>query len=360
MWKNSCFHKLASYSPPKWATNLSFVPKDIVKLAMVPTPITSWNIPLLPKEMKLFVKRDDMTGNTLSGNKVRKLEFLLGKALKDECKAIITCGGIQSNHCRATSIAARELGMNSYLFLRSNKLDDTFNNYQGNLFLDLFSGCKVSFIPKKMQYNKGIKQMQEDLANHLWETHKQKAACIPIGGSNLIGFFGYVEAWNEMLKQGICENVDDVVVTCGSGGTVSALSIANYLTGSKLKIHGFPVCDDKNYFYNHIKETLAGLGLNDIHPESIVDIIDGYKGSGYGETTKEDLRFIQTVSASTGIFCDPTYTWKALKGLINEFRNNRERFKGNRILFIHTGGIFSLYDDKMSSFLGNNFADQIF
>ncbi|KAJ7384339.1 hypothetical protein OS493_022452 [Desmophyllum pertusum] len=92
-------------------------------LAQRNTPIHPWNIPNLPKEFSLFIKRDDLTGSTLSGNKIRKLEFLLADALDKKCDTILTCGGIQSNHCRSTAVAARQLGLNCYLFLRNPSTD---------------------------------------------------------------------------------------------------------------------------------------------------------------------------------------------------------------------------------------------
>ena len=106
--------KLEQYTPPEWAARLSSVPDQVVRLAMRPTPVEKWNLP----SADIWIKRDDLTGCALSGNKIRKLEFLLAEALSTGCDAVITCGGIQSNHCRATAMAARSLGMQPVLFLR--------------------------------------------------------------------------------------------------------------------------------------------------------------------------------------------------------------------------------------------------
>ncbi|XP_015748744.1 PREDICTED: bifunctional D-cysteine desulfhydrase/1-aminocyclopropane-1-carboxylate deaminase, mitochondrial-like [Acropora digitifera] len=112
---------LQKYKPPKWAASLKDIPQHFVQLAQRNTPIHPWDLSQLPKGFSLYIKRDDLTGNALSGNKVRKLDFLLADALYKNCDTIFTCGGLQSNHCRATAVASRQLGLSCYLFLRSPK-----------------------------------------------------------------------------------------------------------------------------------------------------------------------------------------------------------------------------------------------
>lgn len=358
MWATTPFKKVAKYVPPSWAKDLAFKPKHRVKLAMLPTPIHEWNIPFASAGLKLFVKRDDMTGNTMSGNKVRKLEFLLAKALQDNCKAVITCGGVQSNHCRATAAAARELGMDCHLFLRAESSGIEHLESPGNLLIDLFCGSQLYFIPKRTQYKEGIKPRQQSLADQLLKDKGHKSLSIPVGGSSVLGLFGYIEAWQEMVEQKILEQFDDVFVTCGSGGSAAGLAISNYLTGSKVKLHAVSVSDNKTYFHSHIDSMLKSIGLQELNSEDLIDIIDGYKGSGYGETTSKDIEKIKLISSTTGIICDPVYTWKGLNGLLSEFETNRQRFKGERVLFIHTGGVFSIYDGNMKECLKNCFEKQ--
>ena len=114
-----------------------------------------------------------------------------------------------------------------------------------------------------------------------------------------------------------------------------------------MKINGTAVCDDAKYFHGHVNEMIGALGLEGIKSEDIADIIEGYKGAGYGTSTEEDHNLYKTIASGTGIFCDPVYTGKGVKGLISEVNSNPGRFQGNRILFIHTGGIFGLYDGRM-------------
>ncbi|KAJ7384335.1 hypothetical protein OS493_022446 [Desmophyllum pertusum] len=135
-------------------------------LAQRNTPIHPWNIPNLPKEFSLFIKRDDLTGSTLSGNKIRKLEFLLADALDKKCDTIFTCGGIQSNHCRSTAVAARQLGLNCYLFLRNLNRQTTDIGCKGNLLLNRMVGSHVIVVPQ-LQYKSGLKQMMEKMSEKL-------------------------------------------------------------------------------------------------------------------------------------------------------------------------------------------------
>jgi len=339
--------QLHRYKPPEWAKSLKNIPQHFVQLAQRNTPIHPWHLPNLPNEFSLSIKRDDLTGSTLSGNKVRKLEFLLADALNKKCDTIFTCGGIQSNHCRTTAVAARQLGLNCYLFLRSpDKTTDI--GCKGNLLLNRMVGSQIIVVPQ-LQYKSGLKQMMEKMAEKLRQ-QGSSAYLIEIGGSSYTGMFGYLTAFQEMMEQNVLENFDDIVVTVGSGGTASGIAIANYLTGSQLKCHAVNVSDNAAYFYNKINEDLKTGGL-DVQAEDIIDIIDGYKGRGYALSTQEELESIIEISSSTGIFVDPVYNIKPVRGMLTEMKNNPGRFKGRRILYIHTGGVFGLYDGRMDSLI---------
>ncbi|XP_073256234.1 uncharacterized protein [Porites lutea] len=339
--------QLRSYEAPKWASSLKDIPQFFVQLAQRNTPIHPWNISNLPEGFSLSIKRDDLTGSTLSGNKVRKLEFLLADALNKKCDTIFTCGGVQSNHCRATAVAARQLGLDCYLFLRSSE-QSTDIGCKGNLFLNKMVGSRIIVVPK-LQYKSGLKQMMEKMAEKL-KQQGSSAYLIEIGGSSYTGMFGYLTAFQEMIQQNVLEDYDDIVVTIGSGGTASGIAIGNYLTGSKLKCHAVNVSDNAAYFYNKINEDLRSGGI-DVKAEDIIDIIDGYKGGGYGVSTEHELENIIKISRTTGILVDPVYNIKAIRGMLTEMKNNPGRFKGKRVLYIHTGGVFGLYDGRMDSLI---------
>lgn len=331
---------------------MSSIPSHFVKLGHLNTPIEKWKLRNIPNEFKVDIKRDDMTGSTLSGNKVRKLEFLLADAIKKGCKHVITCGSIQSNFARSTAVASAQLGLNCHLFLRSTELDSSNLQIDGNVLVEKLCGANIYLIPKSSQYENDIKPKMERLALQIREQKRETSYLIPVGGSDIVGLYGYITAFDEMVSQGLLEQYDDIVFACGSGGTAAGLAIANYLNQSTIKIHAVTVCDNKKYFTDHINATLDAVGLGDcVSADQIVNIIDGYKGLGYGLSTPEELEFIQAVSRDTGIILDPCYSGKAAYGLTKELQSNHHTFQGNRILFIHTGGIFSLFDGKMGTFL---------
>ncbi|CAH3107203.1 unnamed protein product [Porites lobata] len=344
--KNSLTH-LHPYKPPKWASSLKDIPQYFVKLAQRNTPIHRWHIPNLPEGFSLSIKRDDLTGSTLSGNKVRKLEFLLADALNKKCDTILTCGGTQSNHCRATALAAKQLGLDCYLFLRSSE-KSTDIGCNGNLLLSKMAGSNIIVVPN-IRYRPGLKKMIEKMAENL----KQQGSSpyiIEIGASSYTGMFGYLTAFQEMIEQNVLEDYDDIVVTAGTGGTAADIAIANYLTGSKLKCHAVNVADNAVYYYDIINKDLRAVGI-DVQAEEIIDVIDGYKGKGYAVSTQHELENIIEISRTTGVLVDPVYNIKAIRGMLTEMKNNPGRFKGKRILYVHTGGVFDLYDGKIASLM---------
>ncbi|XP_060082861.1 uncharacterized protein LOC132562149 [Ylistrum balloti] len=341
--------KLLPYVCPKWAQQLHHVPKYQIKLANPGTPIHKWSLPGVPSKFEVSIKRDDMTGSTLSGNKVRKLEFLMADAVARKCGHVITCGGVQSNHCRATAVAARQLHLHPHLLLRTDTQDPAEIGVEGNLFLDRLCSAEIYVVPKKCPYETELKPRMEKLANILKEKTGEDVYLVPVGGSNSVGLFGYITVFEEMISQGLFDQFDDVVFACGSGGTAAGLAISNHLTGSHIKCHAIIVCDDKAYFTDHINQTLCDVGLDTVHCQDILDIIEGHKGRGYGLSTEDELEFIMKVSQQTGIMLDPVYSGKAARGLVEELCNNPDRFQGNRILFIHTGGVFGMYDGRLNS-----------
>ncbi|XP_019620388.1 PREDICTED: bifunctional D-cysteine desulfhydrase/1-aminocyclopropane-1-carboxylate deaminase, mitochondrial-like isoform X1 [Branchiostoma belcheri] len=357
---------LVPYAPPAWAAKLRGVPKYRLQLGQLNTPIQRWRLPDLPEGVEVFIKRDDMTGSTLSGNKVRKLEFLMADAIDRGCGAIITCGGVQSNHCRATAVAARQLGLDIHLMLRSDVQDflpiangvpdwsaknPSEVGCEGNLLQDRLMGANVYLVQRTEWYEEKLLPRMQRLAQRIKETSGKESYLIPVGGSNQVGLFGYITAFQELIEQGVLERFDDLVLTVGSGGTTCGLCVANYLTGSKIRIHAVAICDDAAYFHRHINAALQEIGLTDVRSEDIVDIIEGYKGRGYALSTKKELEFVANVAHTSGIILDPVYTGKATMGMLNELRTNHSRFQGNRILFLHTGGIFGLYDGRMNTVL---------
>ena len=151
--------------------------------------------------------------------------------------------------------------------------------------------------------------------------------------------------WEEIYLQGEESHcgITDVVVACGSGGTVAGLALGAALSGSPVKIHAVNVNRDAQYFYSQIDGILRDVGASQ-KAENILDVMDGYVGEGYAVSTDEELRQIAGIASSTGIILDPVYTGKAFRGMMTELERNPSRFRGRRLLFVHTGGLLGLYE----------------
>ncbi|SHJ23793.1 D-cysteine desulfhydrase [Dethiosulfatibacter aminovorans DSM 17477] len=296
----------------------------------------------------IYIKRDDQTGMEYSGNKVRKLEYTVMEALESGADYLITCGGIQSNHARATAAVAARLGLKSYLVLR----DKGEKHLEGNCFLDRMLGAEIKFITAE-EYSSSRMEIMAEIKKKLDEKG-HKAYIIPEGASNGIGTFGYFNAMNEILEQEKEMEIkfDAVVTAVGSGGTYAGLFYANRIAGNDADVFGFNVCDDDEYFKNAVdkilKESFQYTDEPVDYSKDDIKIIDGYVGEGYALSRAEELDFILEFSKEEGIILDPVYTGKAMYGLYNEIKKGTfDRYEN--ILFIHTGGLYGLFP-KMEQF----------
>ncbi|KAL6319601.1 hypothetical protein AAG906_020678 [Vitis piasezkii] len=313
------------YAPPSWASHLSPIPSHVFSLAHVPTPIHKWNLPNLPKNTQLWIKRDDLSGMQMSGNKVRKLEFLMADAVAQGSDCIITIGGIQSNHCRATAVAAKYLNLDCYLILRTSKvLVDKDPGLTGNLLVERLIGAQIELVSKEEYAKLGSVTLTNLLKERLLKEGRRPYV-IPVGGSNSLG-------------------------TCGA--TIAGLSLGSSLSKLNTKVHAFSVCDDPDYFYDYVQGLLDGLQAG-VRSHDIVDIQNA-KGLGYAINTTEELNFLKEVAISTGVVLDPVYSGKAAYGMIKDMAENPSKWEGRNILFIHTGGLLGLYDkvEQMGSLVG--------
>ena len=310
-----------------------------IRLANLPTKIEK--LDRLSHELgkNIYIKRDDQTGTEISGNKIRKLEFSVGEALENNCDYLITCGGIQSNHARATAAVAAKLGLGSYLVLRGDEKEEA----EGNLFLDKMLGANIRFVTSE-EYKNHRTKIMEGIRIQL-EEEGHKAYIIPEGASNGIGSLGYVNAMEEILEQekqlGI--KFDAIVVAVGSGGTYAGLYYGNYIRDNPAKIYGVNVCNNKEHFQevvgNLLEEITPYTGKQIVVDKEEINIIDGYQGLGYALSQTEEIQFIHHFAKLEGIILDPVYTGKAMYGLFNEINKGSFNMHEN-ILFIHTGGIF--------------------
>ena len=314
-------------------------------LANLPTKIEK--LERLSEEFgtNLYIKRDDHTGSEISGNKVRKLEYLAKDAQDNGYNLLITCGGIQSNHCRATVAVATKLGMKSAVLLRISEQPPVVGNY----FLDKLMGADVKFCTRP-EYSNSRAEIMEAMAE---EYRKQgyKPYVIPEGASNELGTLGYYNCMNEIVAQekemGI--TFDTVVVATGSGGTAAGLYLANELHGYGKRVVSMAVCDDVAYFTeiidrisNGAKAYLPEYKDAQLNKENI-EVIDKYVGLGYAISRPEELEFIKHVARTEAVVLDPVYTGKAMYGVYNELKEGGALVGSKNILFIHTGGMFGLF-----------------
>ena len=261
----------------------------------------------------IYIKRDDQTGSELSGNKIRKLEYSIWEAISNDCDTLITCGGIQSNHARATAAAGIKLGLKSILVLKSDEKPEK----EGNYLLDKILGADVRIISSQ-DYKEKRQEIMEDIVKEL-AAKGRKGYIIPEGASNGVGTFGYVKCFKEILEQekelGI--TFDTIVATVGSGGTYAGLYLGNKLTESNKKIVGINICDTAEYFKDRVCDILDEVKtyIPDRKFEVSKDdmyIIDGYVGDGYAISRAEELEFICDFAEAEGIILDPVYTGKAM------------------------------------------------
>lgn len=313
-----------------------------IDLAHLPTPIRRLDRLSSRLGRDIFMKRDDMTGIGVSGNKVRKLEFVAAEALDAGAGVLVTCGGLQSNHARATAVTARRLGLGCHLVLRG--IPGAHEG--GNHFLNRLLGAEITTVEPEL-FNTDHPRIMEDIGAG-YASRGVKPWIIPMGASNPTGTLGYAAAYEEILRQE--ETLDGpfqtIVCAVGSGGTHAGLVLGNLLHRRRHRIVGVPVCDDARYFRplveGLVSECLERLDSRVSLSEDDLEFIDGYAGRGYALNTREELDFIVAMASGEGILLDPVYTGKAFRGLVTESRGGALESAG-RTLFIHTGGLYGLF-----------------
>ncbi len=316
-----------------------------LQLANLPTPLTRvTRYPGLPDDVDVWVKRDEMTGVEVSGNKIRKLEFCLAEAQAQGCDTIITCGGLQSNHCRATAILGTRLGFKVHLLLRGEPPEVA----QGNLLLDRLTGAEITYLPASRwrEHEDIARQLQKD-----YVAQKRHAFFIPTGASDEIGIWGYIaacaELQNDFKNHGL--NPDYIVCATGSGGTQAGLLVGRELLDLPGKIVAFNVSDDAAYFDRKIREDVSLWEQRykiDFDPDALeIKTIEGYLGPGYGQAGQEIFDTIAELARSEGLFLDPVYTGKAFHGMVSELNQGATgQLPGARqVVFVHTGGLFGVF-----------------
>ena len=309
--------------------------------ARLPTPIEPARRLSQKLGVELLIKRDDLTGSVLSGNKIRKLEFLFAEAASQGADTVITCGGEQSNHCRATAVAAAELGLRSYLLLRTDNPKEP-PAPEANILLDRLVGAEIRWVSRD-EYKRRATLFVEVQGQLL--AQRRKAYLIPEGGSNALGAWGYVGCVEE-LREELGDGPLTIVYAAGSGGTGAGLLLGIKLLKLPWRAVGVNVCDDKEYFVAAIGEIVEQAIQRWVLPITFdraeIEIVDGYVGLGYAKSRPEELATLRDVARTEGLILDPVYTGKAFHGMAQELARDKTQF-GERICFIHTAGIYGLF-----------------
>lgn len=362
---------LTAYTAPSWmpSSDEILTPTHKFKLAHTPTPIQRVSLPGLPEShSQILVKRDDMTGGIeLSGNKVRKLEFLLADAKQKGCDCVLTAGGTQSNHCRATVAAARTVGLPTTLLIR-----DDFAGDGGNFFLDTILGADIRFLERSYYLGKGgWPYFFESTLKELRDVKKQNPYFIPVGGTCPLGNWGYIECAREVFDLQLSSIIEaessklltNIVTATGSGSTLTGLGLGAYYfhhhqnkNGRKMiQVTGYGVCDTPEYFYEVANTLTDGMFATHSpsstsentkhHPGDSHQWLDcrDARGLGYSKASTEELQFLNRVARETGIVFDRSYTNKAVFQMTKDLASGSLKPEG-QLMFIHTGGGPSAFD----------------
>lgn len=308
-----------------------------IPLAHLPTPLQHFPRLSDQYEIDLYIKRDDLTESVASGNKLRKMEYVLYEAKEHEADTLVTCGGIQSNHCRAVAWVAAKENMESVLLLRGEKPSTA----HGNLLIDRILGAQTRFFTKDdfQHINEIGASVCEELSNS-----GKKPYYIPMGASIATGSLGYIRMIKEIVDQEIA--FDHIYCATGSGGTLAGIMAGCQYFDMGSQIHGIAVCDDTAYFIEELEriqqefETNHEITLDISGCERIID--DRFKGIGYALNTKEELQTLVQIARTEGLVLDPVYSLKAFIGMIEHIREGTIH-PGDRVLFVHTGGHYGLF-----------------
>jgi D-cysteine desulfhydrase len=292
----------------------------------------------------IYIKRDDLLGLAGGGNKTRKLEFLVADALARGADTLVTCGAVQSNHCRLTLAAAVKEGLKCRLVLEERVPNSYDPDASGNNFLFRLLGVEaVTVVRTGVDLAAEMQKVADEVA-----ALGRKAYVIPGGGSNPIGALGYVSCAEEILAQthDLGLRLDHIVCASGSTGTHAGLICGLVGNNSHLPLTGINVRrtrqEQESNVHKLAQETAALLGIPGGIPREAITALGDWVGPGYSLPTPEMIDAVRMLARVEGILLDPVYTGKAMAGLIALVR--RGTFKaGQRVLFVHTGGAPALY-----------------
>ena len=302
-----------------------------VSLGVFPTPVHRLENISRMLHTNVYIKRDDLSGLGLGGNKTRKLEYLLADAVRKGAEIVFTTGGAQSNHAMLTAAAAGKLGLKAVLVLKKRGVTACL----GNQYLEHLMGTEVVFVDTD-SYDDIYREM-----DRIGEERGKPYYKIPCGGSNALGSIGYVECADEISRSGM--HVDYIVCAEGSGGTMAGLSL-----GAKLFLPGTKVCgmmvdtDPFDVITPRLMTEAAALLEANVTVTEKDFFLKDMCGPGYAIPSEAGNAAVRLMAAEEGIFLDPVYTGKAFAGLL-EMAREGVFGPDDHVLFLHTGGAGGLF-----------------
>lgn len=285
---------------------------------------------------RLLVKRDDTIGFAFGGNKVRKMRLVAADAIAQQADTLITSGGVQSNHARVTAAAAARLGLRAILVANGAPQERP----TGNALLDRILGAEVRYVATRDARDAAV----EDAAEQERKAGRRPYV-IPLGASTPLGAAAFVHALMEMLEQ--VPPPDAIVVSSSSGGTQAGLIAGCAMAGIRTRVIGISADEPRPALTSRIRSILAGVwtlaGVDGRRFGDLpIEVDDTFVGGGYGIPTVESQEAIELSARTDALFLDPTYTAKAMAGLISYVRHNRFG-QAETVLFWHTGGQVGLF-----------------
>jgi D-cysteine desulfhydrase family pyridoxal phosphate-dependent enzyme len=307
-----------------------------VALAILPTPIHHLPRFSAATGRDVWIKRDDLTGVGLGGNKIRKLEFLATEAVRAGADTLVSVGAAQSNHARTVAAAAAMLGMQCELVLGG----DPPTSLTGNLILDDLFGAKLTFAGTSdwTALNRAVDEVGEKARKA-----GKHPFVIPVGGSVPVGALAFAAAFLEFNDQAAHIGIrpEAIIHASSSAGTQAGLEVGRALTGSSTRIIGVDVAKITGSLAAEVERlahaTFALLDLG-LHVQPLV--LEGYLGAGYGIPTEGSKQAARLLARTEGIVVDPVYSAKALDAVC------KERFDGP-IVFWHTGGVPAVFAESV-------------
>ena len=317
-----------------------------VKLGTLPTPLHPLQKVSEEVGTEVWIKRDDLTGYALGGNKVREAEFLLADAVQQGADIVITAGTIQSNHVRVIAAAAGRLSIQCHLFL-SGELPE---QPSGNLLLDYLAQADIHVVPSRADRGQAMDSFAESLRKS-----GGKPYIIPVGGANAVGAYGYVSGFQELDDQvrSLQWKPTTLLFASSTGTTYAGTLVGKSLTNSQVRLLGIDTDldpDARRAICSIANDLAERLGIAQRFQPGEVALNSDYVGGGFGIPTDEGSSALRRLWQLEGILLDPVYTAKAMAGLISLAEQGN--WRNERVIFLHTGGTPTTFSSSVLSHLG--------